>query len=110
MKSELITGKISARGLPYSSCDANPPAIRVSSVAIVCLMLAAMTFLVYLPVRHCDFVLFDDADYVSDNRMVQAGLSWAGIKWAFTTTDAANWHPLTWLSHMLDAQLFGPGP
>jgi len=41
---------------------------------------------------------------------VQAGLTWEGIKWAFTTTHAYNWHPVTWLSHMADAQLFGPGP
>jgi tetratricopeptide (TPR) repeat protein len=81
-----------------------------SSTGFAAFALAALTFLVYLPVRHHGFVLFDDADYVSDNPMVQAGLSRAGIRWAFSTTYAANWHPLTWLSHMLDAQLFGPGP
>ena len=76
----------------------------------VCLILALVTLLAYLPVCHHSFVLFDDSDYVTDNRMVQAGLTWAGIKWAFTTGHASNWHPLTWLSHMLDVQLFGTGP
>ena len=73
-------------------------------------MLGLATLLVYLPVRHHQFVAYDDADYVTDNRMVQSGLSWAGVQWAFTTGHASNWHPVTWLSHMFDAQLFGPGP
>src|SRR5262249_12147237 len=62
------------------------------------------------PVFHCGFVTFDDGTYVAQNQRVQAGLSWPGIIWAFTTTWAANWHPLTWLSHMTDASLFGAGP
>ena len=75
----------------------------------ISLMLALVTLLVYLPVWHHRFVVYDDPDYVIDNRMVQAGLTWAGVKWAFTTQRAVNWHPITWLSHMLDAQLFGTG-
>jgi tetratricopeptide (TPR) repeat protein len=66
-----------------------------------------VTLLVYLPVRHYAFVNYDDPDYVTENSIVQAGLAWAGVKWAFTTMDASNWHPLTWLSLMLDCQLFG---
>ncbi len=53
------------------------------------------------------FVDFDDGEYVYDNPHVKAGLTRAGVRWAFTTFHAANWHPLTWLSHMLDVQLFG---
>ena len=53
------------------------------------------------------FVGFDDPDYVTANPIVQRGLSADGVKWAFTTHAAQNWHPLTWLSLMLDAQLFG---
>src|SRR4029077_14295900 len=60
--------------------------------------------------RHFQFVSFDDPLYVTDNPPVEAGLSRSGIAWAFTTPHAANWHPLTWLSHMLDAQLFGLEP
>ena len=55
----------------------------------------------------CDFVYFDDGEYVFNNPMVQGGLSWAGVKWAFTTYHSGNWHPMTWLSLMLDRQLWG---
>ncbi len=75
---------------------------------LVSLVLALMTLLVYLPVRHHGFVLFDDPDYVTENRTVEAGLTWSGVKWAFSSGHASNWHPVTWLSHMLDCQLFGP--
>lgn len=71
------------------------------------LLLAAITVIVYLPARNHGFLLFDDADYVTDNPMVQSGLTSAGIAWAFTHFHSANWHPITWLSHMLDVQLFG---
>jgi len=74
----------------------------------ICLLLALITVLVYWPVRHADFLVFDDPDYVTYNSHVQAGLTWAGVKWAFTSWYASNWHPLTWLSHMLDSSLFGP--
>src|SRR5579859_1485415 len=79
----------------------------MSRPRIVCALLALVTLLVYLPVRHYAFTNYDDSDYVTQNAVVQSGLSWTGIKWAFTTTAANNWHPLTWLSLMLDCQLFG---
>jgi protein O-mannosyl-transferase len=78
-------------------------------VRAVALLLGLVTLLVYLPVRRHGFIELDDADYVADNAMVQAGLTWAGVTWAFTTGHASNWHPVTWLSHQLDAELFGPG-
>jgi len=56
------------------------------------------------------FVGFDDDEYVAENPIVLEGLTWAGVTWAFTTGHAANWHPLTWLSHMLDVTLFGVDP
>ena len=71
------------------------------------LLLALVTLLVYLPVAHHGFSIFDDPDYVTGNHVVQKGVTWAGIQWAFTTWHASNWHPFTWLSHMLDCQLFG---
>lgn len=61
----------------------------------------------YWSVTTHDFVDYDDGDYVTANPHVQAGLSWEGVKWAFTTGHASNWHPLTWLSHQLDVSLFG---
>ncbi len=83
---------------------------RLCSPAFLSLWLALATLAVYWPVRHHDFVNYDDADYVSANSHVQSGLSWANVAWAFTTGHASNWHPLTWLSHMLDYQLFGNSP
>lgn len=71
------------------------------------LVLALVTVLVYLPVCFHDFIDFDDPSYVTDNPVVQGGLTWAGFKWAFIGWHASNWHPLTWLSHELDCQLFG---
>src|SRR6185369_8592901 len=70
--------------------------------------LVAVTFLAYFAVRSYGFVDYDDGDYVNGNPHVDTGLTWANLKWAFTTGHASNWHPLTWVSHMLDYQLFGP--
>jgi tetratricopeptide (TPR) repeat protein len=73
--------------------------------------LAIAVLLVYLQTLQFQFIDgYDDVSYVLKNRMVQAGMTWAGMKWALTTFDAANWHPLTWFSHMLDCQLFGLDP
>uniref|UniRef100_Q01XC0 TPR repeat-containing protein n=1 Tax=Solibacter usitatus (strain Ellin6076) TaxID=234267 RepID=Q01XC0_SOLUE len=70
-------------------------------------LLAIAVFAAYAPVLHFDFVTYDDPDYVTANPRVQAGLSAAGIAWAFGAGYAGNWFPLTWLSHMLDVSLFG---
>jgi protein O-mannosyl-transferase len=75
--------------------------------AAVCFALAIGTFILYLPVTHNGFINFDDDAYITNNPHVVAGLTWQGIIWAFKTTYAANWHPLTWISHMVDCQLFG---
>jgi tetratricopeptide (TPR) repeat protein len=74
---------------------------------MVCLVLVIATLAVYWQVRNHFFLNFDDDLYVTGNYHVRAGLSLAGVKWALTETEAANWHPLTRLSHMLDVQLFG---
>ena len=71
------------------------------------LALALLTLLLYLPIYRHGFVLYDDPDYLTENRMVQGGLTWNGLKWAFASLHASNWHPITWLSHMLDCELFG---
>ena len=73
-------------------------------------MLAALTFAAYSSVRTHEFQQFDDASYVTQNGAVRAGLTLSSIRWAFTTPYAGNWHPLTWLSHMADVQLFGMDP
>jgi Flp pilus assembly protein TadD len=76
----------------------------------ICLLLAVATLAVFWPVVHCEFLNLDDTFYFTANRHVQTGLNPANIAWAFTTQYASNWHPLTWLSLMLDANLSGPGP
>lgn len=68
--------------------------------------LAFVTIGLYLPVVYCDFVQYDDQQYVTDNPRVQSGFTWPGFLWAFGF-HAGNWHPLAWLSHMLDCQLYG---
>jgi Tfp pilus assembly protein PilF len=75
-------------------------------------LLAALVLAVFAPVGSHPFAPIDDRDYLTENPGVAAGLSVGGVRWAFTTFHAANWHPLTWLSHQLDVQLFGlrPGP
>jgi tetratricopeptide (TPR) repeat protein len=76
----------------------------------ICLALIVAVLAVFWQVHGHDFVDFDDLVYVVDNPHVRAGLTLKGIAWAFTAFHAANWHPLTWLSHMLDCQLFGLNP
>lgn len=74
------------------------------------LALVLGTSLLYAGVANHSFLHWDDQDYVSENPHVLQGLSLRAVAWAFTTTWAGNWHPLTWLSHLLDVQLFGPSP
>jgi tetratricopeptide (TPR) repeat protein len=72
-------------------------------------LLAIAVFLIYGQTRQFDFINFDDTGYVSDNAQVQKGLTLEGIAWAFRADKhSANWHPLTWISLMLDCQLYGP--
>jgi len=77
---------------------------------IIGLLLALITLVVYLPAGWHDFIVFDDPDYVTENRVVQRGVTSEGIRWAFTSFHANNWHPVTWLSHMLDCGWFGLNP
>jgi len=81
----------------------------VSRPVFLCLLLIAATLVVYWPVIHCDFLNYDDPDYFTSNSHVLSGLTTGNIVWAFTTGQAGNWHPLTWLSLMLDVDLFGKG-
>lgn len=87
----------------------NKPSILRRDV-FVCLFLIMITLAVYWQVRDHEFVIYDDDVYVTENPHVQAGLTRESLKWAFTTTWASNWHPLTWLSHMLDCQLYELNP
>jgi len=73
------------------------------------LLLGLGALVIYLPVKSHGF-LFDDADYITTNEAVQGGVSWEALRWAFTKFHSSNWHPVTWLSHLVDCQLFGLNP
>ena len=77
---------------------------------LVCLLLGGITAGLYWPVFRSEFINFDDEVYVAGNEVVRSGLTLRGLVWAFATGHSANWHPLTWLSHMLDCQVFGLNP
>jgi Flp pilus assembly protein TadD len=89
---------------PVAEAQARPVFIR----AVLGLSLVIVVLALFDPVRKFHFVNYDDDVYI--NSHVAAGLNWANLRWAFTTFANANWHPLTWLSHMLDCQLFGLNP
>ena len=77
---------------------------------ILALVLAVATVALYFPVSHHPFVNYDDDAYVTENAHVQSGLNWNTVRWAFTTYEFVNWHPLTWISHALDCQMFQLDP
>ena len=76
----------------------------------ICIILVVATFAVYWQVLDHEFLNYDDKEYVINNWNVKAGLTSESVNWAFTTSHFSNWHPMTWLSHMLDYQLYGPHP
>ena len=82
---------------------------RLATV-VVCLGLVLAVLVVYWPLMNHDFINLDDNVYVTENPNVRSGFTKSGFIWAFTKPHSANWHPLTWLSHMLDCQLFGLNP
>jgi protein O-mannosyl-transferase len=85
--------------------DAERP-LRISAI----LLLIIAILIVYWPVQHYDFVNYDDEGYVTNNLYVHSGLTREGLIWAFTNFDIGHWHPLTWLSHMVDYRLFSRNP
>ena len=85
--------------------DAHRMRIGWTAVALLALTVAA-----YSAVGSFSYINFDDPQYVYDNPQVKLGLTWSGVQWALTTGHASNWHPLTWISHMVDIELFGGKP
>ena len=81
-----------------------------SRITIICLILTVLTIGAFWQLKDNGFIRYDDDSYITKNLQVQGGLSLSGFLWAFSNTDADNWHPLTWLSHMLDCQLYGLNP
>ena len=83
---------------------------RRPAIFAICSLLALVTLACYWPVTAHKFVSLDDHEYIYENPHVKAGLTWSGVLWAFQSGYASNWHPLTWISHMLDCQLYGLNP
>jgi tetratricopeptide (TPR) repeat protein len=97
------------RPVPDSS-NRRSPAGSLFEVLAVCSLLLLAVLLIYGQTVHHEFIACDDDVYVSLNSDVINGLTWNGVRWALTTSYAGNWHPLTWLSHMLDVQCYGVHP
>jgi protein O-mannosyl-transferase len=97
-----------AASLPEASLRL--PTARFARAVAISVVLALGTALLYAPVAKHPFMNYDDQVYVYENSHVKAGLTWETIAWALTSTDESNWHPVTWLSHALDYQLFGLNP
>ena len=108
----LSKTRAQVRKRPNSSALSTPgPRLANKNLnTVLCVLLAGVTIALYTPVLGHSFVVLDDREYVTTNPHVHDGLSWSTIQWAFTSTYAANWHPLTWLSHALDYQLFALNP
>jgi len=83
---------------------------KIRAELLICLLLVTVTLVVYWQVSSFTFVNYDDGQYVVENQYVKDGLNYKSIRWAFSSYHAANWHPLTWLSHMLDIELYGMNP
>ncbi|MBF0555826.1 MAG: tetratricopeptide repeat protein [Nitrospirae bacterium] len=79
-------------------------------IYLIILILVSATFFCYLPLRYNDFVTYDDYDYIVNNTRIHSGLTMTNIRWAFTTSYFSYWHPLAWISHMADIELFGLNP
>ncbi len=84
--------------------------IRARENFILCSAIIILIIGIFWPVFSFDYVLYDDGGYVYNNQNVLRGLTLENVKWAFTTFDRSNWHPLTWLSYLLDIELFGMNP
>src|SRR5206468_2809518 len=80
---------------------------RLGQPAFICLWLALVALLAYVPVFHAQFIGLDDPDYVTGNPHVLSGITLANLRWAFVTSHTGNWHPVTWISLMLNSQFFG---
>ena len=95
--------------LSFATVPPPPPPRFVRIDWLILATLAVVTLALYARTVTFDFVNYDDDQYAYENDVVLDGLTWHGVKWAFTTGEASNWHPLTWLSLMADVNIFGEG-
>jgi protein O-mannosyl-transferase len=84
--------------------------VHTNSVILICLLLVLVTLAVYMQVGSHQFLNLDDPSYVTENPHVLSGITVNSVSWAFSSVDAGNWHPITWLSHLADVQLYGVNP
>ena len=98
------------RKRPSPPKTTEPEVPRAKRPLLPIAVVIVVTLIVFSSVASHPFITLDDHDYVVRNEVVQRGLTGAGIAWAFTTFHAANWHPVTWLSHMIDVSLFDLRP
>jgi tetratricopeptide (TPR) repeat protein len=112
LKGRKATGRAASRhksetpSLPEDFLSVEKPASSLIIILVV-LALVILNLIIYAPSLQYGFLHFDDSKYVSENVAVSRGVHWNSVLWAFNIGYSANWHPLTWLSHMLDVQLFG---
>ncbi len=105
--SSSVANSTESISAPARNAWPNSPGTRTF---LLTLLLAVGTVAAYYPVHRAPFINYDDNAYVTENAHVNKGLSWATVKWSFVTFHASNWHPLTWLSHATDCQLFQLNP
>ncbi len=105
-KNQIRRKKNQTRPLPERSFSSHRTILSI----VIVLFLISATLVVFWPVTHHQFLNLDDDSYVTENPQVKKGLTLPSILWGFTSAYAGNWHPLTWLSHMLDYQLHGLSP
>jgi protein O-mannosyl-transferase len=109
----FLSSSATAAAIEKATIPPRPQPVQVfreQRRAILCLLLVLITLAIYNPVAHNGFTNFDDNGYITENVHIRAGLTWETVKWAFESKEGANWHPLTWLSHALDCQLFKLNP
>jgi protein O-mannosyl-transferase len=87
--------------------ESKPNFFQANREVIVIAVLSILVFAIYWQATGFSFINLDDSQYIYENPAVMSGLNWESVRWAFKAFHSANWHPLTWLSHMLDVQLFG---
>jgi tetratricopeptide (TPR) repeat protein len=102
--------KRSPEAMAASAVPTAPASYKPWQVGAMCILLALVTAIAFQGVRHNDFLTCDDGYYVLENQHVHQGINAQSIAWAFTTFDQGNWHPLTWISHMIDWSLYGRNP
>ncbi|MFO1009633.1 MAG: tetratricopeptide repeat protein [Planctomycetota bacterium] len=102
--------KIVDRGPTAASADASAAGFPLRGTLGAILLLVVVVFALYARTARFEFVSIDVSEYLLENPYLQKGLTWDGVAWAWTAKYASNWHPLTWMSHMLDVSLFGFGP